>query len=206
MVRQSFAPFPAGPLVRGAGAGALLPQLEATGPDGATGRVDDLLGTGFGVVVAGCDVAGDEDRAFWTALDTRIVTAGPRLGEWLAAQGARAALVRPDRVILALAPRADLAVWRGDARGRGRRRRAVTLTTDAAGTRGRPGRRPGRPVPDRSGTLRGLTPVQREERAREVRGIRVAERVRDVGDLAAPDRAASAPRPAVAPRRRGRRR
>jgi 3-(3-hydroxy-phenyl)propionate hydroxylase len=113
MVRQSFAPFPAGPLVRGAGAGALLPQLEATGPDRSAGRVDDLLGTGFGVVVAGCDVAGDADHAFWTALDTRIVTAGPRLGEWLAAQGARAALVRPDRVILALAPRADLAVWRG---------------------------------------------------------------------------------------------
>lgn len=112
VIRQSFAPFPAGPLVRGAGAGALLPQFDATARDGAAGRVDDLLGGGFGVVVADGEGAGDDDHPLWTALDTRVVTAGPRLGGWLVAQGARAALVRPDRVVLALAARADFAAWR----------------------------------------------------------------------------------------------
>ncbi len=115
LIRQSFAPLPQGPLVRGAGAGILVPQLEARAPEGSTGRIDDLLGTGFGVVTAGSEprpTPGASDRVFWAALDTRFLVAGDALTNWLARHGARAALIRPDRVILTMASRADLAGWR----------------------------------------------------------------------------------------------
>jgi 3-(3-hydroxy-phenyl)propionate hydroxylase len=115
VMQQGLLPFPRGPLVCGPGAGTLLPQLDATGPNGATARVDDLIGTGFAVVTAGGDaspVPGDAERGFWSALDTRFLAAGGPLGEWFAAQGTRAALVRPDRVILTLGAHADLGAWR----------------------------------------------------------------------------------------------
>lgn len=113
LMRHSFGPFPVGPLVSGgAGAGAPLPQLDATRPDGGGARVDDLLGPGFGIVVAAGELAAGSDAAFWSGLGTCVVRAGPRLGAWLAARGAGAALIRPDRVVMALAPGPDLPAWR----------------------------------------------------------------------------------------------
>ncbi len=115
VMQQGLLPLPRGPLVCTAGAGSLLPQLDTVGPDGAVTRIDDLLGTGFAVVTAGADpppAPGEADHPFWSALDTRVVAAGGPLAAWFAAQGAHAALLRPDRVLLALSARADLAAWR----------------------------------------------------------------------------------------------
>ena len=114
MVRQSFAPFPGRAARPGRGSRRVAAATRAR-PDPTAPPAASTISSAPASASSsrGADVAGDEDHPFWTALDTRIVTAGPRLGEWLAAQGASAALVRPDRVILALAPRADLAAWRG---------------------------------------------------------------------------------------------
>lgn len=121
---------------RGDLAGRFLPQGPVTTRDGAEHLLDDALGTGFVVLGDGHAPLGPpwaEERSFWKRLDTRfvrvvaseaeasahasdetttLVDRSGRIGAALAAGGAHALLVRPDRTILAAAPRPELARWR----------------------------------------------------------------------------------------------
>jgi 3-(3-hydroxy-phenyl)propionate hydroxylase len=96
-------PLPAGRLVgRGRLAGTLVPQPFVAGK-----RLDDLLGTGFSVVADG--PLGDETATLAAALGATVVQASPELRSWLRAGRATAAVVRPDRVVMATAdPRGRL--------------------------------------------------------------------------------------------------
>jgi 3-(3-hydroxy-phenyl)propionate hydroxylase len=95
--------LPAGRLVgRGRLAGTLVPQPFVAGK-----RLDDLLGTGFSVVADG--PLGDETATLAAALGATVVQASPELRSWLRAGRATAAVVRPDRVVMATAdPRGRL--------------------------------------------------------------------------------------------------
>lgn len=141
LAERLFGQLGRGPLVRPARrrgdlAGRFLPQRPVTTRDGAEILLDDALGTGF-VVLADGDTAllpaSAEERAFWKRLDTRFVrvvasenearahesdeatTVVDRSGQIraaLAAGGAHALLVRPDRTIFAAAGGPELARWR----------------------------------------------------------------------------------------------
>lgn len=121
---------------RGDLAGRFLPQGPVVTGDGKERLLDDVLGTGFVVLGDGdarLALPDAEERSFWKRLDTRFVrvvaseaeasahasdeavTLVDRSGRILAALtagGAHAALVRPDRTILAAGPHPELARWR----------------------------------------------------------------------------------------------
>lgn len=97
-----------------------MPQLEVTAPDGRRVRIDDLLGADFAVLCTDEPPPVDaQERAFWDALGTRVVRVDGALAAWLVAHGARAALVRPDRVVLAAGAVTDLPAWRAALRAAG---------------------------------------------------------------------------------------
>jgi 3-(3-hydroxy-phenyl)propionate hydroxylase len=88
-------PLPAGPLVgRGRLAGTLVPQPIVAGT-----RFDELLGIGFAVVADG--PLEPEVRRLAEALGAMVVPAPPPLREWLRSGHATAAVLRPDRVVMA---------------------------------------------------------------------------------------------------------
>ena len=93
-----------GCLMPGARAGHLFPQaMQACSADGACGRLDDLLGPGFWLIARDGEVAGA--GANWpcavkvAVLGRDISDESGRLDAWLAATGAPAVLVRPDRYV-----------------------------------------------------------------------------------------------------------
>jgi 3-(3-hydroxy-phenyl)propionate hydroxylase len=92
-------PLRPGPLVRrprvvpGSPVGSLLPQPPLDGP----GRLDDVLGPGWAVVTAGGPVPPDwRGRVVRVGVDVQ----SPELTRWL---GRRSVLVRPDRIVAAVA-------------------------------------------------------------------------------------------------------
>jgi 3-(3-hydroxy-phenyl)propionate hydroxylase len=97
--RSRTPPLRRGPLVRrprlapGSPAGSLLPQPPIAGPE----RLDDVLGPGWAVLTAGAPVPATwPGRVFRVGVDLH----SPQLARWL---GARSVLVRPDRIVAAVA-------------------------------------------------------------------------------------------------------
>ena len=106
-----------------AGAGALFPQPWVRGADGAFHRLDDRLGTGFLIATDIEDVHDwlDADaRAVWSRIGGQMLRISPSAAAdtgsvpgfserdgvfcaWLAAQGQRVALVRPDHYVHGMA-------------------------------------------------------------------------------------------------------
>jgi 3-(3-hydroxy-phenyl)propionate hydroxylase len=98
--RSRTPPLRPGPLVRrpllapGSPVGSLLPQPPVDGPT----RLDDVLGPGWVVLTAGGQVP-----AGWPGRPVPVHELGsPQLVRWL---GDRSVLVRPDRIVAAVAPR-----------------------------------------------------------------------------------------------------
>lgn len=96
--RAASPPLHAGPLVRRSRrprdlAGTLCPQ-----PPTATGRFDDLLGDGFALLTAG----DPPERGASAVRLVQVDLAGP-IAAWLRRARAHAVLVRPDRVVFAMA-------------------------------------------------------------------------------------------------------
>lgn len=92
------APLRRGPLVRrpwlapGSPVGGLLPQPPIAGPD----RLDDVLGPGWAVLSGGARTPAD-----WPGPVLEVAALGsPELARWL---GRRSVLVRPDRIVAAVA-------------------------------------------------------------------------------------------------------
>jgi 3-(3-hydroxy-phenyl)propionate hydroxylase len=72
--------------------GGLLPQPPIAGP----GRLDDVLGPGWAVLSGGAPVPAD-----WPGPVLEVAALGsPGLARWL---GRRSVLVRPDRIVAAVA-------------------------------------------------------------------------------------------------------
>jgi 3-(3-hydroxy-phenyl)propionate hydroxylase len=105
--------FPPGPLVDRARhhhdlPGTVCPQ-PAVRAGGVATPLDEVLGDGYALLTAGSVDAGLAARA--RTLGARTVRLGHDLADdgtllaWLAAGGASAALVRPDRVVQATSPR-----------------------------------------------------------------------------------------------------
>ncbi|MFD2466234.1 bifunctional 3-(3-hydroxy-phenyl)propionate/3-hydroxycinnamic acid hydroxylase [Amycolatopsis silviterrae] len=100
---QTLEPFrpPLGPGLTeepGDAVGKLSPQPRAA--DGT--RLDDV--TGYNFVVVGKHVVSAETAELWQRLEVAVVTdAGPAVDDWLAANSATAAIIRPDRYAFALA-------------------------------------------------------------------------------------------------------
>ena len=85
------------------GAAEFFPQPWAM-VDGATLRLDDVLGDGPWLISA--EPAGDGTVSL---RDAALAPFAAPLGAWLAARGARAVLVRPDRYVFGAGPASDLA-------------------------------------------------------------------------------------------------
>lgn len=104
-------------------AGRLLPKTLAAG-----GTSDDVLGPGWAIVTSApalLEAFEPALREFFTGLGTRVVHADrrdpvlARLADFLDDTGARAVLVRPDRVAAAAGDRPALRLWREQLRAAG---------------------------------------------------------------------------------------
>lgn len=92
-------PYPVGPglCADGAAAGLPFPQPRLAGGEGH----DDLLGDGFALVGA-VEPSASAARILGRLGTTFVPAPHAAVADWLAAQGGTAALVRPDRVVLAV--------------------------------------------------------------------------------------------------------
>jgi 3-(3-hydroxy-phenyl)propionate hydroxylase len=87
--------------VPGTDVARLAPQPRGTAGE----KLDDVTDYNFVVMGSGATISGTsaQTRQAWQALGVQVLTdPGPAVSKWLAASGASAALVRPDRYVYAL--------------------------------------------------------------------------------------------------------
>jgi 3-(3-hydroxy-phenyl)propionate hydroxylase len=118
IVHRAFPPYAAGPMVRPRGsgpAGGHVPRAPVE-IDGRTTHLDEILGDGFALIAR--DGAFDEGRRLIRVrrlgearIDRAVVDREGVLGAWLEALGAEAALVRPDRIVMASGPISAAPRW-----------------------------------------------------------------------------------------------
>lgn len=91
-------------------AGEFFPQaVNARLADGRTGKLDDLLGDGFWLISRDAIASTDGLASVkHVQLGRDIIDESGRLNEWLAATGAPAALIRPDRYVFGTGTAAEL--------------------------------------------------------------------------------------------------
>jgi 3-(3-hydroxy-phenyl)propionate hydroxylase len=107
-LRRAFPAYEAGPLIRPRGsgpAGGHAPRAPVE-IDGRATHLDEVLGDGFALVVRAGAAQGGRGivrvrRLGDACLDRAVVDRDGVLSAWLAELGAEAALVRPDRVVMA---------------------------------------------------------------------------------------------------------
>jgi 3-(3-hydroxy-phenyl)propionate hydroxylase len=76
-----------------------FPQTEAIRADGARGMLDDLLGGGFWLVTSSAHDIAVPSYVTLVRLGVELRDDGGKIAAWLAACGATAVLVRPDRIV-----------------------------------------------------------------------------------------------------------
>jgi 3-(3-hydroxy-phenyl)propionate hydroxylase len=114
MIHRAFPPYGTGPLVRPRGsgpAGGHVPRAPIE-VDGRVTHLDEVLGDGFALLAR--DGAGGVARVHRVGdarADRAIVDREGILEAWFAELGAEAALVRPDRVVMASGPISAAPRW-----------------------------------------------------------------------------------------------